>query len=289
MNHSFSVEVAGEVGVVPAILLENIAHWVRHSRSNNKNFFDGDYWTFSSVSAWCDLFPYLTENQIRRGLEKLFDSGFIKTGNYNKSAYDRTKWYALTKKSWFFYGDSVRKEPEENARNSKIREVEKAKSNCQTVQIHSANLPNGKGENDRPIPYINTDIGTDIDKDTTTDVVVVANDVDDAPAAATKSSKKPACPHQDIINLYHEILPMCPRIKAWTPARASALRARWNEEKKRQNLDYWRAFFEYVASCDFLTGKVSGSRGRPFIASLDWMLKAENFTKIREERYDNDR
>lgn len=267
MNHSFNTKIAKEIGIAPAVLFENIAFWIMKNEANQSNFFDGDYWTFSSVEGFSKLFDYLTQKQIRTALQKLVDTGYLKTGNYNNSPYDRTKWYALTAKSRSFF----------------------AISNSQKEQI---DLPKKANEIDRegePIPYINTDIGTDIDKDTTTDVVVVANDVDDAPAAATKSSKKPACPHQDIINLYHEILPMCPRIKAWTPARASALRARWNEEKKRQNLDYWRAFFEYVASCDFLTGKVSGSRGRPFIASLDWMLKAENFTKIREERYDNDR
>lgn len=98
----------------------------------------------------------------------------------------------------------------------------------------------------------------------------------------TKS--KPDCPHQAIIDLYHEVLPMCPRIREWTPARATQLRARWNEDQKRQNLDYWRRFFEYVASCDFLVGRGGKS---PFFADLEWICKAKNFTKIREQRYEN--
>ena len=97
---------------------------------------------------------------------------------------------------------------------------------------------------------------------------------------------KPNCPHQEIITLYHEILPVCPRIKDWTPARASSLKTRWNESVDRQTLDYWKGLFEYISGIPFLTGRVSPQSGRkPFVASLDWILKAENFAKIREGRY----
>lgn len=101
---------------------------------------------------------------------------------------------------------------------------------------------------------------------------------------ASGNPEKQDCPHQEIIALYHEVLPMCPRIRDWTPARAVQLRARWNEDEMRQNLDYWKRFFEYVASCDFLVGKAGKS---PFFADLEWMTKAGNFTKIREEKYAN--
>lgn len=108
-------------------------------------------------------------------------------------------------------------------------------------------------------------------------------------ASPEPKSVRPDCPHQAIIALYHELLPMCPGIRDWTPARAQALRARWNEDAKRQNLDYWRKFFAYVAESEFLTGRVRTTDGRrPFVASLDWIIKAENFTKIREGRYHNE-
>jgi hypothetical protein len=91
------------------------------------------------------------------------------------------------------------------------------------------------------------------------------------------------CPHQKIIALYHEVLPMCPRVRDWTPARAAQLRARWNEDKKRQNPEFWKRLFEYVRTCDFLIGKTD----KPFFADLEWISKSKNFTKIREGRYEN--
>jgi hypothetical protein len=97
---------------------------------------------------------------------------------------------------------------------------------------------------------------------------------------------KPDCPHQQIIALYHNILPMCPSVRDWTPARAQQLRARWNEDKSRQNLDYWRRYFEYVKTCGFLVGIQPDQKRRPFFADLEWLTKAGNFAKVRERKYE---
>jgi hypothetical protein len=105
-----------------------------------------------------------------------------------------------------------------------------------------------------------------------------------APPAARKA--KPDCPHQAIIELYHEVLPQCPQVRDWTPARATQLRARWSEDESRQNLDYWRRYFEYVKTCPFLVGQQAGGSNRPFFADLEWLTKSSNFTKVRERKYE---
>lgn len=127
---------------------------------------------------------------------------------------------------------------------------------------------------------IDTDTDTDTEKNINPNGLIVASEPDDK---KPKRPDKPDCPHQKIIYLYHEVLPMCPRIRDWTPARATQLRARWNEATERQNLDYWKRFFEYVATCDFLVGRTKN----PFFANLEWMVKAKNFAKIREGHYEN--
>lgn len=104
------------------------------------------------------------------------------------------------------------------------------------------------------------------------------------PAAAGVSDQ---CPHQQIIELYHQHLPMARRVREWTAARQQTLRSRWREKPKRQNLEWWGRFFAYVAESDFLTGKVSTPGRKPFELSLDWLLKAENFTKVIEGAYEN--
>lgn len=117
-----------------------------------------------------------------------------------------------------------------------------------------------------------------------TEVLLVASPGDDKAGKAAKKAAPP-CPHQAIIDLYHEALPTCPRIRDWTPGRAALLRARWTEAPARQNLDYWRRLFAYVGESDFLMGRASSPGKRPFTASLEWLLKAENFAKVREGRY----
>ena len=103
---------------------------------------------------------------------------------------------------------------------------------------------------------------------------------DEAPKSST-----PPCPHQDIIALYHEVLPMCPRVHLWTDTRQGLLRTRWNEDPERQNLAFWRTFFEYVAASKFLTGRASGKGDKPFLADLEWIVRPSNFVKIYEGKY----
>lgn len=104
------------------------------------------------------------------------------------------------------------------------------------------------------------------------------------PSQETQSNN---CPHQEIIDLYHEVLPSARRIRDWTPSRQSALRSRWREKKERQSLEWWRGFFDYIAKSDFLMGRVVNSGRNPFELSLDWILSPKNMVKIIEGAYEN--
>lgn len=98
MEHHFDIDIATEYGVTEAILLNNLWFWVKKNEANEAHFHDGSYWTYSSVKAMVALHPYLSEKKIRNALNHLKDEGVILTGNYNKSPYDRTAWYAFTEK-----------------------------------------------------------------------------------------------------------------------------------------------------------------------------------------------
>jgi uncharacterized protein YdaU (DUF1376 family) len=91
------------------------------------------------------------------------------------------------------------------------------------------------------------------------------------------------CPHQEIINLYHELCPMLPRVRQWTPKRQKQLKARWLSSKDYQDTEWWRDFFQYIAGkCPHLIGK----NDRQWTADLEWICKEENFVKIVEGRYE---
>ncbi|MDO9131991.1 YdaU family protein [Hydrogenophaga sp.] len=97
------------------------------------------------------------------------------------------------------------------------------------------------------------------------------------------------CPQQEIIELYHRLLPAGRQVREWTPARQSVLRSRWREKAARQKLEWWERFFTYCAASDFLTGKTSTPGRKPFEVSLDWLVKSENMAKVIEGAYENER
>lgn len=98
MNHSFDVNIAKEYGILEAVLIDHFNFWIDKARANKVHYHDGDYWTYNSMSAFEELFPYATRRQLERAIGHLREAGILKTGNYNKQPYDRTLWYTLTEK-----------------------------------------------------------------------------------------------------------------------------------------------------------------------------------------------
>lgn len=95
MDHNFNVKIAELYGVDEAIMLNNLVFWQLKNEANNKHEHNGRFWTYNSMKAFAKLFPYWTEKQIRRILVSLEEKHCIKSGNFNKAAYDRTKWYSV--------------------------------------------------------------------------------------------------------------------------------------------------------------------------------------------------
>lgn len=106
-QHHFVVAVATELGMEAAVILNCLHSWCCYNRANDSNFHDGNYWTFNTAKSLSELFPYMSQSKLYRSLRALEDAGYIISGNYNKSSYDRTKWYALTEKGYSMYGESI--------------------------------------------------------------------------------------------------------------------------------------------------------------------------------------
>lgn len=106
--HHFDEKIAVQFGVLEAILVNNIGWWIKKNEANGVHQYEGNTWTYNSIKAFCKLFPYATEKQLRRALSHLIDEGVLLTGNFNASNYDRTLWYAIAPewKSICLEGDS---------------------------------------------------------------------------------------------------------------------------------------------------------------------------------------
>jgi hypothetical protein len=124
--HSFDPKIAERVGVNAAVLYQNIVWWCAKNAANKRNKHDGRFWTYNSVKAWAELFPYLSAAQIRLALDKLESDGLILSGTFNEVGYDRTKWY------------------------------------CPSDQFHLSETANGIAKNGEPIPVGKPDIKPDV-------------------------------------------------------------------------------------------------------------------------------
>ena len=111
-----------------------------------------------------------------------------------------------------------------------------------------------------------------------------STDVDSSAAVAADmvgdGEKVPSCPHAEIIELYHQILPSLACVRTWEGTRVKHMQTRWRSDPARQTLDWWRGFFEFVAESDFLMG-----RKTDFAANLPWLIRPENFAKVLDGAY----
>ena len=144
MQHYFDINIAMKYGIQPAIILNNLYFWIEKNRANEKHFYDGYYWTYNSMKAFSELFPYMTERQIDYAIKKLVESGLVIKGNYNKSSYDRTCWYAITKSGYSIL------------QNCEMDKTNKEYSISQNCEMDKTNLSNGNDTIVKPIPDINT-------------------------------------------------------------------------------------------------------------------------------------
>lgn len=170
MEHSFDIDLAEEIGIEEAIIFKHICYWVQKNEANEMNFFDGTTWTFNSVKGFNEIFYYMTPKKIRNVLTRLEELGLIKTGNFNKAQFDRTKWYAITEKGKCIYPKR---------------------------QIHLPVGANASAQKGKPIPDINTYINTDINKKTFSSS---GDDVSE-PAAFKRTEAKPGRGEGDSILL----------------------------------------------------------------------------------------
>ena len=111
-------------------------------------------------------------------------------------------------------------------------------------------------------------------------------DPDGSTTQTRQRKKATTVPYSRIAELWAEVLPDLPQPAKLTPARKTAIRARWHDELP--DLDAWRECFEIVRESKFLTGRTHPVNGRkPFCATLDWVAKQDNLVKIYEGKYNN--
>lgn len=97
--------------------------------------------------------------------------------------------------------------------------------------------------------------------------------------------KDDAVQYDEIVNLYHQTLPMCPKVVMLTAKRKGQIAARW-KSGVLPDLETWKDYFIFVSKSDFLTGKTDPVNGhKRFVANLEWLTNESNFVKTWESKY----
>lgn len=148
MTYQFDVDIATQYGVNGAILIQNVSFWIIKNKANHKNFFEGRYWTYNSISAFEKLFPFWNERQIRYVISKLIEENVLMKGYFNESSYDRTAWYSFTDDFFLKHFSDTKNDD----------------SSCQKSNSHLTKLSNEKDKN------VKCNIGTDINTDNKTQI-----------------------------------------------------------------------------------------------------------------------
>lgn len=122
-------------GLEESVFLDSIIFWWRTNRGENKNFYDGRWWTYNSIKTYSEIFPWWTVSQIRRIAASCIKKGALLSANYNEDQRDRTMWYSPSDELLELYG-----------------EIESEKCICANQQMELPKSTRSFAETNEPLP-----------------------------------------------------------------------------------------------------------------------------------------
>lgn len=87
--------IATVLGLNQAMILQQIHYWLEQNKKNGRNFHQGKYWTYNTISEWQEEFPFWSKETVKRAFKKLREAGILKVDNFNVYKMDRTLWYTI--------------------------------------------------------------------------------------------------------------------------------------------------------------------------------------------------
>ena len=136
MEHKFNVGLACQYGIEEAIMIDNLYYWIKKNVANEKNHYEGRYWTYNTAKAFAEIFPYISATKIYRILAKLEQENVIIKGKFNQDKYVQTNWYSFT--------------------DDALIVLDSQKYDVSKFSDHFANLQNGNCENEKCFIYNNS-------------------------------------------------------------------------------------------------------------------------------------
>lgn len=79
----------------PAIFLQQIHYWCKifERQGTLRHYHAGRWWVWNTIDGWHEQFAFWSPRTIERIISRCTAEQIILIGNYNRRAYDRTRWY----------------------------------------------------------------------------------------------------------------------------------------------------------------------------------------------------
>lgn len=159
--------LAKAIGLNEAIVLQQINYWM--NQKNAGKIIGGQRWIYNTIAEWQEQFPFWSEETVKRTIYNLEAAQLIKTGTYNKSAMDRTKWYTINfavvdlLEALIAQEKAMEQETEANAANDALGQNDTLDvSNCYDIPETTTEITNNN--NNAPVPTFNEICQTELEK-----------------------------------------------------------------------------------------------------------------------------
>lgn len=243
------------IGLNESIVLQQLNYWIENNKKKNINFHDGHYWTYNSMKKWHeDAFDFWSLDTLKRAFKSLENKELIITGNYNREARDRTKWYTIN----FEKLEGISQCISAKCTNGKV----------QNAPMHEGNLP-------QPLPETSTEINTEISKDINITIKQEQQSLLDK-----KNVPQDKIPYDEIFNAFNSICVSLPKVIKRTSRRCTNVKARWKEYK---SMEPFITVFKMAEESDFLSGRNNKWAG----CNFDWLMRKNKFIQVLEGNYRN--
>lgn len=100
-HHGFDPRLARLYGVPCAVLIDHFKYHINSAARRGVNYHDRHTWVYQTLDEIASHYEYYDRDQVKRTINKLVEHKILLKGNYNKSTYDRTVWYAFNNEELF--------------------------------------------------------------------------------------------------------------------------------------------------------------------------------------------
>lgn len=95
-SHCFNVSLATKLGLAEALVFQHFWYWHQYAQNIPEMVRDGRVWFYRSIAEMREVFPYLSDANIRTAVAHLLKDGYIVKGDYSERSMNKSTWYSLS-------------------------------------------------------------------------------------------------------------------------------------------------------------------------------------------------